>query len=293
MGYIKKIDEKEKDKTKVVGARVSEDVLTALALAEEDSEIFGFSISITDIIKQALNDSLMEIKKETNIDYYKWSKWIKKIRSTYLQVSIYADAGLSNKPFEDYSYLYEPNLSGKERINHFSGKAPHSEVRSLFKGKVPKDMPSIDLHGMKIEDACSNMSFFIQKFSDNKFIQIIHGKGYHSDEGLSVMKSQVVHYLKQHPKVDAFCSCTSNHGGTGALWVLLRESGIDFQLEEFSNELRRDMLEDIKNLGELEQCLMDREQQLYFGWNAALEKSNLMVDADGHIKPRPATFAGM
>ena len=53
------------------------------------------------------------------------------------------------------------------------------------------------------------------------------------------------------------------------------------------------MLEDIKNLGELEQCLMDREQQLYFGWNAALEKSNLMVDADGHIKPRPATFAGM
>lgn len=292
MGYIKKIDEKEKDRTKVVGARVSEDVLTALALAEDDAESFGYSISITDIIKQALNDALNEIKNETNIDYYKLSKWLKKMRSTYLQVSVYADVGLSNEPFEGYSYIHEANISGKEQISYSSGKN-NSNMKSLIKGKIPKGMPSIDLHGMKIEEACSNMSKFIQQHYDNKFIQIIHGKGSKADDGLSIMKSQVIHYLKQHPKVDGFCSCTSTHGGTGALWVLLRESDIDFQLEEFSKELRKEILEDIANIGELEQCLMDREQQLYFSWNAALEKSNLMVEADGQIKPRPGTFAGM
>jgi len=40
--------------------------------------------------------------------------------------------------------------------------------------------------------------------------------------GLSIMKSQVVHYLKQHPDVIAFCSCTQEMGGTGAVFVHLK-----------------------------------------------------------------------
>ena len=70
MGKIKRLDDKEKDIKKVVGARVSEDVLTALSMAEADSEGYGYSISITEIIKEALYETLDEITNETKIDYY-------------------------------------------------------------------------------------------------------------------------------------------------------------------------------------------------------------------------------
>ena len=295
MGYIKKIDEKEKDRSKVVGARVSEDVLAALSLAEEDAEDFGFSISITDIIKQALNDTLVEIKEETNIDYYKFSKWMKKIKITYLNVSRHANVGVDHDPiFEDYNIIDKPNLSGKDNVNHFNDKKnSHYDAKGSFKGEILKGMPSIDLHGKEVNDACINISHFIHNFSDHKFIQIIHGKGYHSEDGLSIMKSQVVHYLKQHPKVYAFCSCPEALGGTGALWVQLRESDIEFQINEFSKELRREMLIDIKNRGDFEQCLEGRQEQLYSVWNATLkkEKSNLIVEANGQLRPRSGTFA--
>ena len=81
---------------------------------------------------------------------------------------------------------------------------------------------SIDLHGYKIDEACRSLSDFIHFHSDKRFIQIIHGKGYHSNNCMSIMKSQVIHYLKQHPNVLAFCSCPQDMGGTGAVFVHLR-----------------------------------------------------------------------
>lgn len=296
MGYIKKIDEKEKDSTKVVGARVSEDVLNALSLAEEDANGFGFSISITDIIKQALNNTLIEIKEETKIDYYKFSKWMKKIKTTYLQVSRYADVGVKHDPiFKDFTLIEKPNLSGEDVVSHYNDKKNrlHNAQDHISKliNKSQTTISSLDLHSMKLEDICLHISYHIHYFSDHKFIQIIHGKGYHSDDGLSIIKSQVVHYLKQHPQVYAFCSCPQKSGGTGALWVQLRETDIEFQIEEFAKQLRREMLIDIKIHGDFEQALIGREEQLYFSWNAALERegSNLMVEANGQVMPRPGT----
>jgi len=66
------------------------------------------------------------------------------------------------------------------------------------------------------------LSNFIHYHQDEKFIHIVHGKGFHSEQGLSILKSQVVHYLKQHPQVLAFYSCPQNSGGTGAVFVNLK-----------------------------------------------------------------------
>jgi DNA-nicking Smr family endonuclease len=300
MGYLKKIDQKEKDTTKMVGARISEHVLAALAMAEADAETFGYSLSITEIIKQAFDDTLKEIKNETNIDYYKLSKWMKKIKNTYLQVSRHADVGVKHDPvFKDFTLIEKPDLSGEDVISHYNDKKNRhyyalDQISKLI-NKSQTTIRSLDLHGMKVEDICLHISHHIHNFSDHKFIQIIHGKGYHSDDGLSIIKSQVVHYLKQHPQVYAFCSCPQKLGGTGALWVQLRETDIEIQVEEFSRELKREMLIEIKHHGEFEQALIGREEQLYFTWNAALEreKSNLMVEADGQIMSRPGTFVEM
>ena len=292
MGYIKKIDEKEKDKSKVVGARVSEDVLTALSMAEADSDRFGYSISITEIIKQALNDTLNEINQETKIDYYKLAKWLKKIKKVYFNVSRYANVGIEHDPiFEGYSFLEEPNLSGADAVSHSSFIVKEGVFKKMKDGKIGS-APSIDLHGQKIEDACKSMSSLIQHHSDLEFIHIIHGKGYYSDDGLSIMKSQVVHYLKQHPKVLAFCSCQPEMGGTGALYVYLKPSPeIEFQLDEFSKDLREDILDDIKSgRSDFENSLLNQEQSLYFHWNQRLnEDASFELTEAGEILPMIGT----
>ncbi|MDC0469958.1 Smr/MutS family protein [Candidatus Pseudothioglobus singularis] len=127
----------------------------------------------------------------------------------------------SSAPFENYSFLYEANITGSEVITHFKDGLSPKVLKKMKQGNIGST-PSIDLHGYKIEQACQSVSNFIHFHSDKRFIQIIHGKGYHSDNGLSIMKSQVVHYLKQHPNVLAFCSCPQDMGGTGAVFVHLK-----------------------------------------------------------------------
>ena len=125
------------------------------------------------------------------------------------------------KPFENYSFLYEPNISGSDPVVYsIDGLSPKT-LKKMKQGNLGFT-PSIDLHGYKIEEACRSLSEFIHFHSNKRFIQIIHGKGYHSADGLSIMKSQVIHYLKQHPSVLAFCSCPQEMGGTGAVFVHLK-----------------------------------------------------------------------
>ena len=126
-----------------------------------------------------------------------------------------------NKPFEDYSLLPKPNLSASDSVSHSQAGVSPKTLKKMKQGRIGY-APSIDLHGQKIEEACQSLSKFIHYHGDERFIHIIHGKGYNSDQNLSILKSQVVHYLKQHPQVLAFCSCPQKMGGTGALFVYLK-----------------------------------------------------------------------
>jgi len=53
-------------------------------------------------------------------------------------------------------------------------------------------------------------------------VRIIHGKGYGSREQAPVLKNSLNSWLRQHPDVLAFSSTRPEHGGTGAVHVLLR-----------------------------------------------------------------------
>ena len=81
--YLNFVEERDRDTKKVVAARVSEDVLRALNMAEKDSERFGYSFSTTNIIDKALNNTLLAIKDHSGIDYYKLVKWQNKILGAY------------------------------------------------------------------------------------------------------------------------------------------------------------------------------------------------------------------
>ena len=91
MGYLEKIDERKKDKKKVAGARVSEVVLAALNHAEDDIEKIGYSFSLSKIIEKALDDTLLELKEKSGIDYYKLIKWQRRIQKTYGVIKQYID----------------------------------------------------------------------------------------------------------------------------------------------------------------------------------------------------------
>ena len=300
MGYINKIDEKEKDRSKVVGARVSEDVLTALSMAEADSERFGYSISVTEIIKQALNDTLNEINQETKIDYYKLTKWLKKIKKVYFNVSRYAHVGIEHDPiFDDFTLLEEPNLKGNQSVRNNKDTSFMSDNKIFSKmltGKIG-DVPSINLNyfnidGIGNEENYKSLSRFIHHSSEYQFMHIIHGKGGHSDNGFSILKSQVVNYLDQHPKVLAYCSCPEEMGGTGALYIHLKPSPeIEFQLDEFSKDLREDILAYMKSgQYDFENALMDQEQSLFYNWNQRLnDESSFVLTEKGELSIKPGS----
>ena len=83
----------------------------------------------------------------------------------------------------------------------------------------------LDLHRVRVHDAADQVQGFLeQAFKHNhRTVLITHGKGIHSERP-GVMKSYVMHWLKQSDLVLAWHSAQPRHGGTGATYVLIRKS---------------------------------------------------------------------
>lgn len=84
----------------------------------------------------------------------------------------------------------------------------------------------IDLHGMTVPQAREILTEFVAHAVDNHqscCVRIIHGKGRKTSTDAPVLKPFVSSWLRQRRFVMAFCSCKPVHGGTGAVYVLLRQ----------------------------------------------------------------------
>ncbi len=101
----------------------------------------------------------------------------------------------------------------------------HGVFRKLKQGKYPSD-GRLDLHRMTIEKARKEVFEFIKQSMqyDLRSLMIIHGKGSHSGEDSALLKSYVNKWLPDMDEVQAFCSAQKQHGGMGAVYVLLRKS---------------------------------------------------------------------
>jgi len=85
----------------------------------------------------------------------------------------------------------------------------------------------LDLHGVTANKALQMLNKFMAQFlyiDSQSCIRIIHGKGYGSKDGRPVIKMNVQHWLQSNNRVLAYCSCTRSDGGTGAIYVLLKNS---------------------------------------------------------------------
>jgi len=82
----------------------------------------------------------------------------------------------------------------------------------------------LDLHGETYESAQIQLLAFINECLHHKcrFVRIIHGKGYNSDDTYPVLKNLCNQLLRQNRQILGFCSAPEKDGGVGALNVLLK-----------------------------------------------------------------------
>lgn len=94
--------------------------------------------------------------------------------------------------------------------------------RKLKQGKL-KLSGKCDLHRMTIDQAQNIVENFLQQALANKWrcVIIIPGKG---DAHKPVLKNWLLEYLKQNLKVLAIATAVRKHGGSGAVYVLLKMS---------------------------------------------------------------------
>ena len=88
---------------------------------------------------------------------------------------------------------------------------------------------TIDLHGYRLEDALVATRTFVDASvrEGHRKVLIVHGKG---ENGSGVIKREVRAMLEQDPRTGQMGYAKGSQGGTGALWVMLREE--DAPLDE-------------------------------------------------------------
>lgn len=85
---------------------------------------------------------------------------------------------------------------------------------------------TLDLHLMSVEQARIEVYAFIHDclHYEVRTALINHGKGARGKQQQAMIKSYVARWLPQFPQIMAYHSAQGFHGGTGAVYVLLRKS---------------------------------------------------------------------
>lgn len=104
----------------------------------------------------------------------------------------------------------------------------HRVLADLQRGHIPPTL-ELDLHGLSSERARAVLREFLAHCAARRIrcARIIHGKGSNSGQRQPVLKCKVNYWLRLRRDVLAFCSATRRDGGTGAVYVLLRNPDKD------------------------------------------------------------------
>lgn len=99
--------------------------------------------------------------------------------------------------------------------------------RKLKQGRYEAEA-SLDMHRMTVRQARAELFAFMRDCHalGLRSVMLVHGKGDRKPEKerVSILKGGVDHWLREMDAVQAFHSAQPQHGGTGAVYVLLRKS---------------------------------------------------------------------
>ena len=120
-----------------------------------------------------------------------------------------------------------PTLAPHEIIDHHKDGVQYGVLKKLRHGEYPLQ-DALDLHRKTVLQARHELYWFLQRARSKglRLVLVTHGKGLHA-ETPGRLKSHVSYWLRQVPEVVAFHSALPQHGGTGAVYVLLRKGERD------------------------------------------------------------------
>ena len=118
----------------------------------------------------------------------------------------------------------ELEASSGEALRFQRATVGRTTMRMLTRGSYAIQA-EIDLHGMTLAEAKPRLDKFVHRCASNDklCIRIVHGKGLGSGERGPVLKRGVDRWLRKWDAVLAFVSARQVDGGTGAVYVLLKQ----------------------------------------------------------------------
>ncbi|PLX59856.1 Smr/MutS family protein [Sedimenticola selenatireducens] len=119
------------------------------------------------------------------------------------------------------------NIETGEELEFIRPGIQNRLFQDLQRGRIPpEDM--LDLHGLRVVEARRALAGFLAHAIRHRLrvVQIIHGKGYRSEDRQPILKQKINQWLRQRDEVLAFCSAPRFDGGTGAAYVLLSRKGL-------------------------------------------------------------------
>jgi DNA-nicking Smr family endonuclease len=115
------------------------------------------------------------------------------------------------------------DFESEDKLSFLRPAVGRHTFRKLARGNF-NVQSEIDLHGLTTAEAKTKLANFIRKSiaRDQFCVRIIHGKGLGSGERGPVLKNKVNIWLRRWDAVLAFVSARQVDGGTGAVYVLLK-----------------------------------------------------------------------
>lgn len=137
------------------------------------------------------------------------------------------------KPERDFSEIFNEYYKKKEssrektfeEIMKEKGDKEKKKSLSLSDLRNMDPQATLDLHGETQRDGERLINEFLLDAFDNgiRKVSIITGKGLHSESGNGVLKEMTEILLSSHELVSQVSTAPSNKGGSGALWIILKE----------------------------------------------------------------------
>jgi DNA-nicking Smr family endonuclease len=135
-----------------------------------------------------------------------------------------------------------PPLNPREILDWKKDGVQRAVFLRLKAGKYPVE-GSLDLHRHTVKEARAALFKFVNLAIARswRMVMVAHGRGEQSPTPARI-KSYVAAWLEQIPEVIAFHSAQNRHGGTGAVYVLLKKSPAakDENREQYGGKAERE-----------------------------------------------------
>lgn len=127
--------------------------------------------------------------------------------------------------FNAVSDDYVERLSPHDPVSFKRSGIQDAVFKKLRLGKYPIE-GRLDLHQKKVAHAKKEVYQLIAEGMkyDMRCLLIVHGKGDRKPDEQATLKSYVAKWLQEIPEVMAYHSAIRQHGGVGAVYVMLRKS---------------------------------------------------------------------